>query len=172
MNLYSFINNSPVSNIDKLGLFPFCNKCKKLNEVIVIKEEVIIGTPDKTPEQIVGLNEGLHAVHQLETAANILELAEGKPSILFPKPDISDQSLIYNLLAFQPVNLFGRIKFKVCQNVGPRFFLVGSDQLDWIEYTQGWDPSDKNSYHSGSEAVEDIPRFMARMLIAIKTEYN
>jgi len=170
-NLYLFVRDNPVTKSDKLGLFPFCNHCKKLNEVIVLKEEWEIGTPDKTAKQIKDLTTSLQIVENLETGTSILEIVEGNPSILFPKPDISDQGLINNLLAFQPVNAFGRVKYKVCQNVGPRFFFFGSYQLDLVQYTEGWDPSDKNQYDSGQDAVDDAQRFIDALLVEIKEKY-
>ena len=169
-NLYGFIRNNPISNLDRLGLFPFCNKCK-LNQVILLKEEWEIGVPGLTAEEIENQNIGLRAAEDLHKGVSILELAEGKPTIFFPSPTL-DEKLVNDLLMFRSVNMFGRITYKVCLNYGPRFWLFGSDQLDWSEEkTQGWDPSDGNEYISGSDAVNDSARFMTQMLVKLKNQY-
>jgi len=170
-NLYGFVHNAPTARIDKLGLFPFCNRCNKLNEVRLIKTEWEIGTTEKTPQRIEALSDSLHEVEKWDKIVNVIEIFEGKPSILFPKPDLSSKQIPLDLLAYLPVNLFGRIKFKVCVNVGPRFFFFGSDQLDWVEYTEGWDASDRNPYQSGADAVDDVEHFMEEMFKNIKEQY-
>ena len=169
-NLYGFVKNNPVSNADKFGFLPFCNGCTKHNEVIPLKVEWEIGTPDKTPGQIEGLQQALRGVENLGKADTILKLLDGNASILFPPPDLT-QNTINDVLQFLEVNLFGRIKYKVCANLGPRFVFFGSDQWDWITETEGWDPSDKNTYHSGGDAVQDVSRFLETMEVAIKSKY-
>jgi len=174
-NLYGFVKNNPISCVDRLGLnwftqhLPFCDHCK-LNEVKIIKMEWEVGQPDSTADQIEAMNTALHAVGNLKSMNDILDLVGGLPSILFPSPDLTGEQTVLDLLSFVPVNAFGRVTYKVCLP-SPRFVFFGGPQLQWDELTEGWDPSDKNTYPGSGFAVDDAQRFMNSMLVNIKKNY-